>query len=119
MRAALGVLAGYSSRRVAILGDMLELGETEAEEHRALGREAAGIADVLVTVGPRSKETVKAAMEAGLSPDAVHSFPDSPAAASVIPSLIRADDTILLKGSRGMRMEAIADALTSLEAVSS
>jgi UDP-N-acetylmuramoyl-tripeptide--D-alanyl-D-alanine ligase len=119
MRAALGVLAGYPPRRVAILGDMLELGDTETEEHLALGQEIPGFADVLVAVGPRSKVTADAALKAGFAKGDVHWFPDSQAAATAINALVQEGDTLLLKGSRGMRMETIADALMGQEATAS
>jgi UDP-N-acetylmuramoyl-tripeptide--D-alanyl-D-alanine ligase len=111
VRAALEVLAQYPPRRVAILGDMLELGTSELREHRALGMEVPKSADVLIAVGPRSKETVNGAYVEGLSCGDVYWYADAPSLAADIRSLVREGDTVLLKGSRGMKMEAVADAL--------
>ncbi|MBW3624868.1 MAG: UDP-N-acetylmuramoyl-tripeptide--D-alanyl-D-alanine ligase [Armatimonadetes bacterium] len=111
MRAALEVLSGYPPRRIAVLGDMLELGPSEAQEHRALGEAVATSADVLIAVGPRTKETVNGACEKGLSGGEAYWYADAPAAAAEIRALVREGDTVLLKGSRGVKMEAIAEAL--------
>jgi UDP-N-acetylmuramoyl-tripeptide--D-alanyl-D-alanine ligase len=117
MRAALGVLAAYPPRRVAALGDMLELGAEETAEHLALGRDIPAFADVLVAVGPRSKATADAALNAGLPSGSVRWLPDSGEAAAVLPSLLQPGDTVLLKGSRGMKMERVAEALLREEGV--
>lgn len=111
VRAALEVLKGCPPRRVAVLGDMLELGTSELREHRDLGMEVAQAADVLVAVGPRSKETVNGAYVQGLSCGDVYWYKDAPAAAADIRSIVQAGDTVLIKGSRGMKLESIADAL--------
>src|SRR5207249_3023117 len=103
MAAALDDLAQTSSgRRVAVLGDMLELGPRTLEFHRAVGEHAAaqGI-EVLVTVGD-----LAAAMGEGFSGEA-HSVSDARAAGG----LLRDGDTVLVKGSRGVGLERVADAV--------
>jgi UDP-N-acetylmuramoyl-tripeptide--D-alanyl-D-alanine ligase len=111
MRAALEDLAataerGQHSRRVAILGDMLELGPGEREFHAAVGREAAlaGV-DVLVTVGARA-----AAMSERFK-GSVRSVGDAAEAAALVPGLLRAGDVVLVKGSRGVGLELVCRAL--------
>jgi UDP-N-acetylmuramoyl-tripeptide--D-alanyl-D-alanine ligase len=111
MRAALEDLAATAererhARRVAVLGDMLELGETERELHRAIGvRAAATGVDLLVTVGPRA-----AAMSEGYVGE-VRSVEDAAEAAAVVPELLRPGDVVLVKGSRGVGLELVCRAL--------
>ncbi|HWH11221.1 MAG TPA: UDP-N-acetylmuramoyl-tripeptide--D-alanyl-D-alanine ligase [Solirubrobacteraceae bacterium] len=109
MRAALEDLKlTASGRRVAVLGDMLELGPDERRFHRELGEQAsdAGI-DLLVTVGSR-------AAWAGERFAAEHRHADDAAeAAAVVPGLVRAGDTVLIKGSRGVGLEVVTRALAA------
>jgi UDP-N-acetylmuramoyl-tripeptide--D-alanyl-D-alanine ligase len=98
-------------RRVAILGDMLELGPAGPQLHRATGRAVAGKLDAMVGVGPLGAQFLAGAREAGLAPDALTAYADSPAAAAAVPGLVRPGDAVLVKGSRGVRMETIVDAL--------
>jgi UDP-N-acetylmuramoyl-tripeptide--D-alanyl-D-alanine ligase len=109
MRAALDDLATQEpagGRRIAVLGDMLELGTGEAEAHREIGAHAAGAGvDVLVTVGPRA-----ARMTERFDGEA-HSVPDAAAAASLARDLLRPGDLVLVKASRGIGLEAVAEAL--------
>jgi UDP-N-acetylmuramoyl-tripeptide--D-alanyl-D-alanine ligase len=108
MRAALDDLATQapSGRRVAVLGDMLELGPDEAALHREVGAEAAraGV-DVLVAVGPRSK-----AMLERFDGES-HAAPDAAAAAELADALVGPGDIVLVKGSRGVGLEVVAQAL--------
>jgi UDP-N-acetylmuramoyl-tripeptide--D-alanyl-D-alanine ligase len=111
MRAALDDLAETATgRRVAVLGDMLELGAQERSLHRELGAYAAtqGV-ELLVTVGPRAS-----AMREGLAAHAdvqVHSVPDAAAAAALLRRLLRDGDSVLVKGSRAMCLERVAASL--------
>jgi len=112
-RAALEVLrrVGEGRRRVAVLGDMLELGPAETEAHRAVGREAAGSLDLLITVGRRAVELARGALEAGLPPDAVRRCAQNDDAILELQHVLRPGDAVLVKGSRGMRMEEIVAAI--------
>jgi len=107
VREALAVLGAMpGARRVAVLGDMFELGEASAEAHRAIAREAAAAADVLVLVGAAYAEAAEAAgVDAAV-------YRDSAAAAAWVDA-VAPGDVVLLKGSRGMRMERV---LTAIEA---
>jgi UDP-N-acetylmuramoyl-tripeptide--D-alanyl-D-alanine ligase len=102
-------LAGAGGRAVAVLGDMLELGAFEAEAHRALGEEAAkaGLA-ALAAFGPASRATAEAARAAGL--DAFHAEELEPLVAWARAS-VRPGDVLLVKGSRGMKLERLVEAL--------
>jgi UDP-N-acetylmuramoyl-tripeptide--D-alanyl-D-alanine ligase len=106
MRAALDDLAASASgRRVAVLGDMLELGPDEDRFHAEIGSHAreAGI-DVLVAVGPRAAHLADGYGE-------VIALPDAAAAAATVPGLLAPGDTVLLKASRGVGLEVVARAL--------
>jgi UDP-N-acetylmuramoyl-tripeptide--D-alanyl-D-alanine ligase len=100
-------------RRVAVLGDMLELGETGPELHRESGRALGGRVDAVIGVGPLAKEIVAGAREAGLAEDALVHFDDSAAAAAAVGDLVRAGDGVLVKASRGIRLETVVEALVS------
>ncbi|MDP9293666.1 MAG: UDP-N-acetylmuramoyl-tripeptide--D-alanyl-D-alanine ligase, partial [Actinomycetota bacterium] len=108
MRAAIDDLAAQRSegRRVAVLGDMLELGPAEREHHREIGAYAAAAGvDLLVTVGPRA-----AAMLDAFDGES-HAVPDAHEAAALMPELIQAGDLVLVKGSRGVGLELVTQAL--------
>jgi UDP-N-acetylmuramoyl-tripeptide--D-alanyl-D-alanine ligase len=110
MRAALDDLASQqpAGRRIAVLGDMLELGPTEVEEHRAIGGHASvsGV-DVLVTVGPLAAEM------AGSFAGEVHVVDDAQAAAGLLRGLVEPGDLVLVKASRGVALEAVTEALAA------
>jgi UDP-N-acetylmuramoyl-tripeptide--D-alanyl-D-alanine ligase len=110
MRAALDDLATQapSGRRVAVLGDMLELGADEAALHREVGEEAAraGV-DVLVAVGPRAASMLDA------FPGEAHAAADARSAASVLADVVAPGDLVLVKGSRGVGLEVVAEELSA------
>ena len=101
-----------AARRVAVLGDMLELGEKEGEFHAAAGRMAARSGwDLLITVGPLANRMAEGAAAAGMVRKRILSFADSAEAAGSIVPLLRKGDLVLVKGSRGVQMEKIVEAL--------
>jgi UDP-N-acetylmuramoyl-tripeptide--D-alanyl-D-alanine ligase len=114
MRAALAHLAATAgaadgaARRVAVLGDMLELGPDEGRFHAELGEDArrAGV-DLLVTVGPLA---ARAAARFG---GEVHTVADATEAAALLPGLVRAGDVVLVKASRGVGLELVCQALSA------
>jgi UDP-N-acetylmuramoyl-tripeptide--D-alanyl-D-alanine ligase len=101
--------ASAGMRRVAILGEMLELGASTSRCHREIGVGAAKSAKLLFAVGPHAKETAAAARRAGLS--AVFSFSSVEEALPSILSSVKPKDLVLIKGSRGMKMERVTEAL--------
>ncbi len=105
---ALGMAGGQ--RRVAILGDMLELGPTGPELHRQVGEQIAASVDVLAGVGALASDLVAGARAASASL-AIHHFADSATALRAVSALVRAGDAVLVKGSRGVRLETLVDAL--------
>lgn len=100
------------AHKIAILGDMLELGDYETEGHQEVGRALveAGVTEFLA-VGRSMKLAAAAAKEAGLEAGMVKEFPDSLAAARYIKPHLKAGDVVLIKGSQGMRMEKAVKAL--------
>lgn len=109
--AALELLDELEGRKVAVLGDMLELGQYEAEGHEQVGRKAAQIAKRIVLVGPRSMLTRDVILDTGFPEDDVRWFADSEEAARYLQFDLRAGQTVLVKGSHGMRMDKIIAAL--------
>jgi UDP-N-acetylmuramoyl-tripeptide--D-alanyl-D-alanine ligase len=101
--------AGGGKRAFAALGDMLELGALEVEAHRALGAEAARAGlTALAAFGPRSRETAEAARAAGL--EAFHTE-DVAALIAWARGAVKPGDLLLVKGSRGMKLERLVEAL--------
>ncbi|WP_255603551.1 UDP-N-acetylmuramoyl-tripeptide--D-alanyl-D-alanine ligase [Oscillochloris sp. ZM17-4] len=109
--AALDLLADTDGRRVAILGDMLELGAAEEESHRQVGRRAAEVAQLLVTVGRRARWVAAAAEEAGMPASQIMAFDTSEDGVAAILPQLQAGDYVLVKASRGMELERAVAAL--------
>ena len=114
-RRAIEVLTRSASggRRIAVLGEMLELGDRASELHAAVGRAAAAAkVDVLLAVGGAPAAALAdAAVAAGLSKDAVHHFATSAEAAEAAVATTKAGDLVLVKGSRGVRTDVVVDRL--------
>jgi len=101
-------------RKIAVLGDMLELGKQEDEFHRQAGRAVAqNNWNLLITVGPLSRHTAEGALLEGLKKENIISFDNSIKAAANINEFIKNGDLVLIKGSRGIKMEKIVKILLS------
>lgn len=107
--AALAVLAPLRGRRIAVIGDMLELGALSADAHEEVGRVAARSADVLIGVGELARTAVDAARRAGMRE--THAVADGAEALVLLKRIGRPDDTILVKGSNSLGLYRLADAL--------
>lgn len=106
MEAALDVLKLVKGKRkIALLGDMLELGKMTEEAHRKIGIIANDVADILVLVGPRSKFIADGAIDNGFNIKNLYSFDSSITAGKFLDGIIEKGDVILAKGSQGIRME--------------
>jgi UDP-N-acetylmuramoyl-tripeptide--D-alanyl-D-alanine ligase len=105
--AALNLLAELEGRKIAVLGDMLELGSYQEEGHRKVGRRAAEIVDKLVTVGELSATIGREAIAVGMNESDVLFAHDNEEAVSFLLDSATSGDLILIKGSRGMHMEDI------------
>jgi len=112
MEAALATLASLRGpgRAIAVLGDMLELGAFEEEAHRGLGRGARGRVDVAAFFGPRSLHSFE---EFSSSPSSLSAhFTDVQPLLAWLRPRLQPGDTVLVKGSRGMKLERVVDALS-------
>ncbi|HEY5611096.1 MAG TPA: cyanophycin synthetase, partial [Thermoanaerobaculia bacterium] len=98
-------------RKIAVIGDMLELGPDELKFHRDSGRSMPRSVDVIVGIGMRSESLLAGARDAGFDPSALHHFPDAASATPFVRDLIREGDFVLLKGSRGIGLDRIIEAL--------
>lgn len=103
--------APTKGRRIAVLGDMLELGAYSAEEHKKIGRVLRGYADMLVTVGVRTRHIAESAKESGMANTQVYSFEKGSDAVAFLLNTLHEGDIVLVKGSQSMRMERVVKAL--------
>jgi UDP-N-acetylmuramoyl-tripeptide--D-alanyl-D-alanine ligase len=120
MRAALQLLGEWTParERVAVLGDMLELGREAQHMHRDIGRFVAGLPlSRLIVCGDLGREIAAGAKQAGMSHQAIVEVADATAAAELLKKSVRRGDVVLVKASRGMRMEQIVQGLTGMKAV--
>ena len=111
MQAALDLLAACEPRRVALLGDMYELGTEERAAHRAIGEYAAGRCDWLIAVGERSRDLIESARKAG-HPEACW-VAEVEQATEILRRSLEPRDTLLVKASHAMHLEAVVDRLAA------
>lgn len=118
VRAALDLLRDAPGTKIAVLGDMLELGPQEEEAHREVGQCAAHVADWLIARGERSRWIADEARRKGMPADHVRLARGNPEAARIVREIMGAETAdgpvaILVKGSRGMRMEEVVTELSA------
>jgi UDP-N-acetylmuramoyl-tripeptide--D-alanyl-D-alanine ligase len=111
MLADLNLLEEMEGRKVAVLGDMLELGRYEHQGHMKVGIRAAEVADFLVTIGQRAEIIARAAAENGMDRKKIRSFAEQGELIAFLDEFLKENDVVLVKGSRGMRMDKIVSAL--------
>ncbi len=114
MQAALSALADVPTRgrRIAVLGDMAELGSLAELAHFQLGELVPALAvDVLVTVGERARRIAEGAVAAGMVPDSVRPCVAAAEASEVLDDLVAAGDTVLVKASRVMGLERVVEGM--------
>lgn len=109
MAAALVVLGGRPGRRVAVLGDMLELGICAPAEHYRAGRIAAENAELVLAYGPNSNRVVSGAITGGMDTAKVKNFTDPDELVAAMKRMLKPGDVVLVKGSHGMHMDQILD----------
>jgi len=114
MTGALDLLRRCDKRRIAVLGDMLELGSYAEMGHRQVGRAAAESCALLLAVGPQTNWLAEEAISAGMPARSVLRVASPAEAISVLGSILRPGDCVLVKGSRAMHMETIVEALVQL-----
>jgi UDP-N-acetylmuramoyl-tripeptide--D-alanyl-D-alanine ligase len=117
LRRALDVVAHESrcERKVAVLGEMLELGDHALALHRECGRAAAaaGLTALFAIGGAPARALADAAIDAGMSADSVTWFEQSADSVARISAYVRRGDLVLVKGSRGTRTDIVADRLAA------
>lgn len=111
MMAALNLLDEMEGRKIAVLGDMLELGRYERQGHEKVGIRAAAVADILITVGDLGKIMAEAATWVGMPNDRIFSLEDTESVIDFLHDYLNKDDVVLVKGSHGMRMDRIVAVL--------
>lgn len=111
--AALNLLDELDGHKIAVLGDMLELGQYEQAGHELVGARSAEVVDQLVTVGRRGKQIALAASRSGLPGGSILAFDNNQQAIEYLKDHLTTQDVVLVKGSRGMEMDVIVSALES------
>ena len=109
MAAALKVLGNRKGRRIAVLGDMLELGDVKWAEHYKIGRIAAENADAVYAYGPNSNRVAGGAITGGMNPNFVRIFSTHEEMAAALKRLAKPGDVFLFKASRGMHLERVLE----------
>ena len=111
MLAALNLLDEIDGRKVAVLGDMLELGPYERGGHEMVGLRAAQVAETLVTLGERAHIIADAARRAGMKKNAIIEFDEIDPLMDWMKTHLTRKDVVLIKGSHGLRMDRITSLL--------
>ncbi|MBK6645097.1 MAG: UDP-N-acetylmuramoyl-tripeptide--D-alanyl-D-alanine ligase [Anaerolineales bacterium] len=111
MLAALNLLDELEGRKIAVLGDMLELGPYERQGHEMVGMRAAQVAKFLITLGARGHMIADAARRAGMKPASIMEYEEIAPIVDWLTKNLTADDAVLIKGSHGLRMDRITAAL--------
>jgi UDP-N-acetylmuramoyl-tripeptide--D-alanyl-D-alanine ligase len=107
MIAALNLLAELDGRKVAVLGDMLELGELEETGHRMVGARAKDVVDLLLAVGPKARWIAEEASLQGLPPEKIALFATAAEAGEYLKKSVGEGDVVLVKGSRALHLDEI------------
>lgn len=105
----LGEIHNTKGRKIAILGDMLELGKYSIKAHEKAGKEASETASILVTIGIKARDIAMGALDNGMDEKNIYQFDKSLEAGKFIEEMIEDGDVILIKGSQGVRMEKIVE----------
>jgi len=111
MLAALSLLEELDGRKIAVLGDMLELGPYERQGHELVGMRVAQVAKILLTLGPRAHMIADAARRAGMKSANIFEFEQPEPITDWLNKNLVSNDAVLIKGSHGLRMDRITAAL--------
>ena len=99
----------YAKRKIAVLGDMLELGKYSSAAHYKVGEQVADTVDLLITIGVRSRKTAAGALASGLSEEQVLQYDDVGRAGRELQNILQPGDVVLVKASQGLRTERIVE----------
>lgn len=102
-------LIKVKGKKIAAIGDMLELGRHSVEEHRKMGARVAKVADILITVGFRARDIAQGALDAGMNDRNIFQYEDARAAGKELEDILEAGDCVYAKGSQSMRMEKLVE----------
>jgi UDP-N-acetylmuramoyl-tripeptide--D-alanyl-D-alanine ligase len=94
-----------ANRRIAVLGDMMELGDMTEVSHREIGCELLGMCDILITVGPRSRFISEGAVEKGFEAKNIYNFDSTDTCSKFLIGILEPKDVVLVKGSQSIRLE--------------
>ena len=111
MLAALNLLDELEGRKIAVLGDMLELGPYEKQGHEIVGTRAARVADILLTLGTRGHMVAESARKSGMDRSNIHEFSELDPIVVWLTKNLTSNDIVLIKGSHGLHMDRIVGAL--------
>jgi len=111
MLAALNLLDELDGRKIAVLGDMLELGPYERQGHEMVGMRAAQVAKIIITLGTRGHMIAESARRAGMKASAIMEYEDIAPIIDWLTKNLNSNDAVLIKGSHGLRMDRIAAAM--------
>lgn len=115
MHAALDTLKSLGkARKIAVLGDMLEIGKYTLEAHETMGALAGKFLDILVTVGPRAKFIAESAHSVGLAKKNIHIFETADEAKGSVQDLLKKGDIILVKGSRAIGLDRVVEEIRQI-----
>ena len=98
-----------NGRRIAVLGDMMEVGKHSVDEHYKVGKIVAEVCDILITVGIRSRKIAEGALDALMSEKNIFQFEDSIEAGKMLQDIIQENDIVFVKGSQSTRMEKVVE----------
>ncbi|MBN2881954.1 MAG: UDP-N-acetylmuramoyl-tripeptide--D-alanyl-D-alanine ligase [Clostridia bacterium] len=107
MKSSISILGDFKGRKIAILGDMLEMGEYSKKAHEEVGVFASKTVEILICCGKESKSIASGARNNGMSEDRIYTFDTSDQAGDFLRDLVKEGDVVLVKGSRGMKMENV------------
>jgi UDP-N-acetylmuramoyl-tripeptide--D-alanyl-D-alanine ligase len=99
----------YTTRKIAVLGDMLELGRFSSEEHEKLGEMVAKTATNLITIGVRARKIAEGALFSGMDESNILQYEDAEQAGKELQNMLKPGDVVLIKGSQGMRLERVVE----------
>lgn len=99
----------YAKRKIAVLGDMLELGKFSSVEHEKVGELVAKTTNILITVGVRSRKTAEAAMAAGMDEEYILQYDKIEKAGKELQNILQPGDVVLVKASQGIRAERLIE----------
>jgi UDP-N-acetylmuramoyl-tripeptide--D-alanyl-D-alanine ligase len=111
MLAAINLLDELDGRKIAVLGDMLELGPYERQGHELVGLRVAQVVKFLLTLGPRARIIAEAARRAGMKPSSILEYQEIEPVVEWLNKNLKAGDAVLIKGSHSLRMDRITAAL--------